>query len=170
MLFVTPNQLIEPHNKSAANEPNNKRAKNTQPDCFKPSRTKLHRDFVFINGFPFLQEHRERVKVLRLPSSAYLLCEKTVDLNVARNIKQPSSDPAPALYIGRGCDGGVIGGSYTNTILVVVAFSSQPRVGSAVTDEMSLMESCRPSVRGDFTVTSAGSQVCWFTFWCGAGL
>jgi len=59
---------------------------------------------------------------------------------------------------------------HTNTILVLLALSSQPRVGSAVTDEMSLMESCRPSVRGDFTSTSDGSQVCWFTFWCGAGL
>jgi hypothetical protein len=28
---------------------------------------------------------------------------------------------------------------YTNTISVVAAFSSQPRVGSAVTDEISLM-------------------------------
>ena len=35
-----------------------------------------------------------------------------------------------------------------NTICVVVAFSSHPRVGSAVTDEMSLFEIWRPRVFG----------------------
>ena len=53
---------------------------------------------------------------------------------------------------------------------VVVAFSSQPRVGSAVTDEMSLIEICRPRVFGLFTSICFGSQVCWLIFWCGAGL
>lgn len=59
---------------------------------------------------------------------------------------------------------------YTNTISVVVAFSSQPRVGSVVTDEMSLMEIYRPRVLGDLISIFEGSQVCWLIFWCGAGL
>jgi len=59
---------------------------------------------------------------------------------------------------------------HTNTIFVVASFSSQPRVGSAVTDEMSLNDICRPNVRGFFTSTCAGSHVCCEIFWCGAGL
>ena len=59
---------------------------------------------------------------------------------------------------------------HANTIFVVAALSSQPRVGSAVTDEMSLIEICRPSVRGFFTSTFSGSHVCCEIFWCGAGL
>ncbi len=59
---------------------------------------------------------------------------------------------------------------HTNTISVVAAFSSQPRVGSAVTDEMSLMEIWRPRVLGDLISIFDGSQVCWLIFWCGAGL
>jgi len=57
-----------------------------------------------------------------------------------------------------------------NTICVVVAFSSQPRVGSAVTDEMSLFEIWRPRVFGLLTSICDGAQVCWLIFWCGAGL
>src|SRR5688572_14106150 len=40
---------------------------------------------------------------------------------------------------------------YANTISVVAAFSSHPRVGSAVTEEISLIEICRPRVLGLFT-------------------
>src|SRR5262245_64863089 len=53
---------------------------------------------------------------------------------------------------------------------VVVAFSSQPRVGSAVTDDMSLIEIMRPRVFGLLTSICLGSHVCWLIFWCGAGL
>src|SRR5213594_3624152 len=59
---------------------------------------------------------------------------------------------------------------HAKTISVVVALSSQPRVGSAVTEETSLIEICRPRVLGLFTSIFNASQVCWLIFWCGAGL
>jgi hypothetical protein len=59
---------------------------------------------------------------------------------------------------------------YPNKIFVVAAPSSQPRVGSGVTELMSLIESWRPRVFGLFASISFGSQVCWLIFWCGAGL
>jgi hypothetical protein len=59
---------------------------------------------------------------------------------------------------------------YTNRISVVVACSSQPRVGSVVTEETSLIEIMRPRVLGLLTSICFGSHVCWLIFWCGAGL
>src|SRR4051812_10732924 len=59
---------------------------------------------------------------------------------------------------------------YTKTIFVVAACSSQPRVGSAVIEETSLMEIWRPRVFGPLTSTCSGSHVCWEIFWCSAGL
>jgi len=56
---------------------------------------------------------------------------------------------------------------YANTIFVVAAFSSQPPVGLSVTDEMSLIESCRPRVFGDFNLIYSGSQILCQIFWRG---
>src|SRR5262245_14520654 len=60
--------------------------------------------------------------------------------------------------------------SHKKSRAVVAAFSSQPRVGSAVIDDMSLIEIMRPRVFGRLTSICLGSQVCWLIFWCGAGL
>jgi len=49
---------------------------------------------------------------------------------------------------------------YTNTISVVAAFLSQPRVESAVTDEMFMIEICQLRVFGDLISICDGSHVC----------
>jgi len=53
-----------------------------------------------------------------------------------------------------------------NCNCVVVAVSSQPRVGLSVMPATALIDNCRPRVRAPFTSTStsAGLQVCWLIF------
>jgi len=81
-----------------------------------------------------------------------------------RTVKRPEGRaPSPRAALPRRLP-------HEKMIFVVVALSSQPRVGSGVTELMSLMEICRPRVFGLFTSISFGSHVCWLIFWCGAGL
>ncbi|MBF8254376.1 MAG: hypothetical protein HW373_1071 [Deltaproteobacteria bacterium] len=53
---------------------------------------------------------------------------------------------------------------HANITFVVAASGSQPRVGSLVIEETSLIEIWRPRVRAPFTSTSDGLQVCWLIF------
>src|SRR5205823_5689003 len=60
--------------------------------------------------------------------------------------------------------------NYVNCNLVVAASGSHPREGLLLIEDTSLIEICRPRVLGPLTSISEGLQVCWFTFWYGAGL